>query len=275
MYSGTTFHNYSGNFVGAHQKINRSSRRLLAKTVNAKHFPDKKLLLHFEGKNGPDGIKSKSPAQNEPWHFYDPFDPDDDQLVYTILDHYRNLVTELKKDNQERAAFEAAWLSHAIVDGLTPAHHYPYEEELATLRKGEGNETRNTLKEKVLMKGDKPSEIVKNNWKAWGIGGLISTHSTFELGVAAIMAPLTFKDVSLTQDDLQEAKRIGIEQVFERSARKIALWNLYDEYGSYGWTVGLARKVRDKLAPELIHTVALGWYLALNEAGYAAKLKKS
>jgi hypothetical protein len=271
MYSGTTIHNFSGNIAGAHQKIDRASLRLLDRTVNTKQFPSKKLILYFEGKNGPDGIKSKSPAQNEPWHFYDPFDPDDDSLLDDIRDHYDNLVRELKANNFERAGFEAAWLSHALVDGLTPAHHYPYEEELMSLRGGEGNETRNTLKEKLIMKGEKPSEIARNNWQAWGIKGFMISHTTFELGCAALIAPLNFNKLELSTQQLNLAKKVGIEQVFEQAARRVALWNLYDEYMKYGWTVRLANKVRDDLVPEMIKTVGTAWYLALNEAGYAGR----
>ncbi len=50
-------------------------------------------------------------------------------LIELIKEHYKNLVKELQANNSERISFEAAWLAHAIVDGLTPAHHYPYEAE--------------------------------------------------------------------------------------------------------------------------------------------------
>ena len=143
MYSGTTFHNKSGSVLGAHQKIDRVAYRHLQKiTKQSEGFPPLKLLLHFEGKNGPDGIKRKSPAKDEPWHFYNPFDDDDTGLIEYIERHYEELVTELKKGNMERAAFNAAWLAHALVDGLTPAHHFPYEEKLIELRGGAGIESR-------------------------------------------------------------------------------------------------------------------------------------
>lgn len=125
MYSGTTFTNSSGAILGAHQKIDRVAYRHLQKiTEGAEGFPSLKQVLYFEGKNGPDGIKRKSPARDEPWHFYNPFDEDDTELLMHIDRHYTELVTELKKGNQERAAFNAAWLAHALVDGLTPAHHF-------------------------------------------------------------------------------------------------------------------------------------------------------
>src|SRR5690606_5123358 len=153
MYSGTTFTNISGNLLGVHQKFNRTARKMLSKIAETNGFPSAKVINHFEGRNGPDGVKAKSPAQDEPWHYYDPYDPDDTQLLTIIEGHFRNLVKELKEQDEEKAAFEAAWLSHALVDGLTPAHHYPYEAELERIR-GAGKETRNTIRNKLIIKGE-------------------------------------------------------------------------------------------------------------------------
>src|SRR5436190_16657511 len=126
MYSGTTLTKLSGRLMGAHQKIDRIARRHLTTLTDTDvPFPTIKNILHFEGKNGPDGIKRKSPAQDEPWHFFSPFDDTDSKIVKLINEHYDKLVEQLKADNQERAAFEAAWLAHTLVDGLTPAHYYP------------------------------------------------------------------------------------------------------------------------------------------------------
>lgn len=56
-------------------------------------------ILHFEGNNGPDGIKRKSPSQDEPWHFIDPTRADDRELIDMILDHHHNLVDALRHGN--------------------------------------------------------------------------------------------------------------------------------------------------------------------------------
>src|ERR1035441_2898896 len=97
MYSGSTFNKYSGQLLGAHQKIDRVARRHLERLLPHCQFPSAKAILQFEG-------------------------------------HYRKLVEVLKAGDRVRAAFEAAWLAHAVVDGLTPAHHYPYAEKLVELR---------------------------------------------------------------------------------------------------------------------------------------------
>src|SRR3954467_334624 len=122
MYSGSTMTPLSGRILGAHQKIDSVARRNLERMMPGCKFPRSRQIMHFEGKNGPDAIKRKSPAKDEPWHYYSPFDDDDSQLIELIRDHYNELVKRLKDGNKERTAFEAAWLAHAIVDGLTPAH---------------------------------------------------------------------------------------------------------------------------------------------------------
>lgn len=272
MYSGTTFHNRSGNIVGAHQKIDRAAYKVLSKKTGMQHFPQKKHIIHFEGKNGPDGIKSKSPAQNEPWHFYDPFDTEDTQLLQVISEHMDELTDALKEGNEERSAFEASWLAHAIVDGLTPAHHFPYEAELAKLRKGAGNETRNNIREKLIMKGDTLGEKFRNNWKMWGIGGLMTSHGMFEFGLAVAIAPLSFKKVEIRNDDLKFIQDFGFEDYFDRNARTIAMWDLYERFIAQGWTTSLSRKVRDDLMPLVIQTVATAWYICLKRAGKTSRV---
>ncbi len=271
MWSGTTLTNFSGNIFGVHQKIDRVAYRVLTDTANVKNFPSRKLILHFEGKNGPDGIKSKSPARNEPWHYIDPFDPGDTQLLDMIIEHYDQLVAELRAQNLERAAFEASWLSHAIVDGLTPAHHFPYEEKLIEMRKGQGIETRTSLKEKLIMKGETPSEKLKNNWLMWGFKGVIVSHGAFEFGVAAISAPYSFKKVQLKKDAIATARQFGMSEYFLQRLRHIALWDMYEDFSKYGWTWNLSRRVRLELMPTIIDVVAMAWYIALLEAGMTSK----
>lgn len=256
--------------MGAHQKIDRVARKHLRKiTSRDLPFPSAESLLRFEGKNGPDGIKRKSPAQDEPWHYYSPFNDQDGGLVDLITDHYNSLVKFLKSQQMERASFEAAWLAHAVVDGLTPAHHYPYEDELTKLRGGSSIENRTTIKDKLVMPGDTRREKVKNNWKMWGPKGLMTTHGLFEIGIAMIIAPLQFGDSVPTHEDFELLDKLGYLEVFRRSAREIAAMELYDAYYIKGWTPQLAYKVRAVLAPTIIKTVTLTWYSACKEAEIA------
>jgi hypothetical protein len=257
--------------LGAHQKLDRVARRHLSLLLKDESlFPTIKQILHFEGKNGPDAIKRKSPAKDEPWHYFNPFEPEDTQLLDLIDDHYKQLVKELGTKNFERAAFDSAWLAHALVDGLTPAHHFPYEEELDKLRKGAGNESRTTIKEKLVMHGDTKAELLVNNWRMWGTKGLMTTHGSFEWGFSTLIAPMSFIDAVPTDSDIRLFQEIGIRQYFVRVAREIAVLDLFNDYYEKGWNLRLAYRVRYKLAPILIKTITLSWYAAVMDAKKAS-----
>lgn len=268
MYSGTTLKGskHFDAWFGAHQKIDRTARRHLEQLLSSTSFPKRKHILRFEGLDGPDGIKRKTPAQDEPWHYFDPKDKNDTQLLDIIDDHYHNLVTALREQNDPRASFEAAWLAHAIVDGLTPAHHYPYEEELIRLRGGEGIETRTSAKEKVVMPGDSLPQMLSRNWQMWGDKGLLATHIAFEIGVAVMMMPLRFKRALPSAEDLRHANELGPRKLFVERARQIDDLRMYQLFYDSGWTPRIATIVRRQLAPTIVNTVTLVWYLAAREA---------
>ncbi len=267
MYSGTTFTSFSGRVLGAHQKIDRVARRQLERLLPSSHFPSVRSILHFEGGNGPDAIKRKSPAKDEPWHYLRPFDETDTQLIELIEEHYQMLVKALRCKDQVRSAFEAAWLAHAIVDGLTPAHHYPYEEKLVELLSGKSIATRTTIKEKILMPGENRSRQIRNNWKMWGPKGLFITHTGFEWGVAILLAPMRLRRrTQPTIDKITSFEAQPLGYWFRQLAQDIARLELYDAFYQSGWTIPLARRVRSQLAPVLIQAVALVWYGAAKEA---------
>lgn len=260
MYSGTTFRKNSGSIVGVHQKIDRIARHHLRALLSDIHaFPTSAQILHFEGNNGPDGIKRKSPSKDEPWHYIDPTKPDDRVLVSLIFDHEFNLTQALKNKNMERAAFEAAWLAHAIVDGLTPAHHYPLSDKIEELW-GKPHHERITIKDKNIIKGSSRRDTLSKNWQYWGVGGVFTAHLAFELGVAATIAPQSFQAAGPTKDDIDELERDGLETVFLKTVHKIADLKLYDEFGQSGWTRSLATRTRKVLIPEIIKVVTLAWY---------------
>lgn len=252
--------------MGVHQKIDRIARRHVVPHVPATlHFPSAHDILHFEGKNGPDGIKRKSPGVDEPWHFIDPYQFEDRELLGMIDDHIHNLGVALAEKNKERAAFEAAWLAHTIVDGLTPAHHYPLEEKLEELR-GEGMETRNTRKNKLVMPGLNRRTQLRNNWEFWGTKGVMTTHLAFEFGVASTIATLRFDNAFPSEEDLAEVKAGNFISIYQRILKSIADMNMYEEFTKAGWTRHLANETKNILLPQIIKAVTLGWYAATLEA---------
>lgn len=262
MYAGTTFRHQSGNVVGAHQRIDRVAKRHLIHHIGkSSFFPSIKTILHFEGKNGPDGIKSKSPSIDEPWHFITPNAGMDDPLIGVIKDHMYNLAQALKAEDEIRAAFEAAWLSHAIVDGLTPAHHYPLAEKIEELW-GKAHSERSTSKDKIMITGHNRRDTLSKNWQYWGMGGVFSAHISYELGVSSAIAMGSFNDIGITEEDLQRIEKEGYALYFLESVKEIDDLQTYQEYMKTGWSSYLGNVTRRKLAPVIMKNVCLAWYAA-------------
>lgn len=267
MYSGTTIRRKSGNIMGVHQKIDRIARRNLRGLPGVgPGFPTAQHILHFEGMNGPDGIKRKSPSVDEPWHYIDPTNPDDHALVEMILDHHHNLVEALRTHNQARAAFEAAWMAHAITDGLTPAHHYPLADKIEELW-GKPKEARTSIKDKNVIKGENARDTVSKNWEYWGAKGVFLTHGLFELGVATSIKTTTFRHSQPTLSWLKKADAKGLECVFLDTVRDVYELNMYETFWKQGWTTGLARQTRQTLIPKICAVITYAWYTAYREAG--------
>lgn len=265
MYAGFITSKYTADWLGAHQKFNKVAYRLTLPYVDYDAFPQLEKIQHFEGYNGPDGIKVKSPHRHEePSHFYDP-ESGQGELLEHISNHYNSLAEALSLGDMSRAAFEAAWLSHSIVDGLTPAHHYPYEDELMVMYEAARQEFRKR-RHKVWLQGDSRRQMLRHNWQMWGHKGLLSTHILFETGVAAAIVTSGFKE-NINPAKLIKARREQPLEFFKQQATAIHKLRLYDEFYRSSWTVGLARKVRYQLAPEIIQTVAIMWVLAAEEAG--------
>lgn len=257
----------SGRVIGAHQKIDRVARRHLTTYVDRRlPFPTIREILHFEGYNGPDGAKLKSPGKDEPWHFIDPAHPDDRLLSY-IRDHSANLTEALTNQDLVRAAFEAAWLAHALVDGLTPAHHDPLEEDLVRIRGGQ--EPVDGVRGKVIMPGGgSAKQFVKNNWEYWGAGGIMTAHTLFEAGVATTMKPLNFETARPSGAEVKRVVADGFEPMYLEALADIAALDMYTHYKKSGWTRQMAQLTKDVLVPTIIRMVVLAWYGA-----YAAALE--
>lgn len=258
---------FSVPIIGSHQRINRAARRHLRAThPNIVDFPTIRQLLKFEGKNGPDGIKRKSPSQDEPWHYYDPFDEEDSGLLEIIDEHFKNLVRELQLGNNVRVAFEASWLSHALVDGLTPAHHHHHYEQGLEDIYGDRHSRDSKLKKVVVPVGARQG-FFKGNWKMWGAKGLLSTHMLFEGGAALMMLVMGHRAGKPSGYDYKTAEKVGLVEYFKRMAREVAMFDMYERFYDQGWTSKLARDLHDELAPKMVKIVTIAWHLALLEAG--------
>lgn len=248
--------------MGTHQKIDRIARRELSCILPTRsYFPSTNDILHFEGKNGPDGIKSKSPARDEPWHYIDPSDHTDEEILTHIENHITNLTRALAERNYERAAFEAAWMSHAMVDGLTPAHHYPLSDKIEELW-GKPKEERLSIKEKNIIIGDNKRDTFRRNWEYWGAKGVFTTHFMFEFGVASTLSTMKFNGQRPNENELIRVTQEGVLPLYKEAVQKVYALNMYEEFYKRGWTRRLAIETRKTLLPIIINSVILGWYFA-------------
>jgi hypothetical protein len=252
----------SRSLVGTHQRFDKIAYRIFSRTKpRSAKFPSEEDILYFEGGNGPDGLKRKSPGVDEPEFFIDPKN-DNGELFADILDYQQNLKQALKDGNETRAAFFAAWLAHAVVDGLTPAHHYPYLDEKENLMAGKDFVKIFGSSVKGIMRGDSILQYVRNNWLYWGAGGLFSKHMAYEFGVALTVSSSSIRSMTpkLTKEDVKNA---DLKKDFYAALEKIDNRKIYDRFRAQGWTADLALETRQFLAPELIRMIALAWASAL------------
>jgi len=230
----------------------------------ARKFPSAKEILNFEGMNGPDGLKRKSPGVDEPEHFIQP-GHDDGVLIGYIRDHHYNLVAALKRHDRERAAFEAAWMAHAITDGLTPAHHYPFRKVVDELMSDMDYKKLFGVQIKGIMRGHTLAEAARNNWLYWGAGGVMTKHIAFEYGVAYTISPLPLKRLmpkNITREDFAAS---NFEKVFYNALAKVDAMKMYDEFLDKGWNTELIVETREVLIPEIVRAITLAWGSAFLE----------
>lgn len=256
----------TGRVIGTHQKIDRVARRHLSRYVGTDEFPSIEDILHFEGSRGPDGVKLKSPGRDEPWHFIDPsMIKADDQLLVQIENHGHNLSNAIAAKDMTRASFEAAWLAHAVTDGLTPAHHEPLKDQLKDMK--HDDERRHKVRSKVIMTGNgSRRQFIRNNWQYWGAKGIMTTHTLFEAGVATAAKPLQFNTAAITEHDKDELQRRGLIAMYIDMVEYVYELGMYDRFKRDGWTQTLARQTTRDLMPTIIHAVELAWFEAYERA---------
>ena len=252
----------SGRIIGTHQKLDKLAFKIVSKNLPKDvKFPGIKDILLFEGMGGPDGLKRKSPGKDEPMHFIIP-DKDDGKLLQIIKDHQYNLRQALTDGNEIRAAFEAAWMAHAITDGLTPAHHFPLEETQKELMTEKDFVKVFGIPIKGIMHGQNSLETLRNNWLYWGTNGHMSKHIAFEYGVAITFAALPSQR-TIPKISHAELAHPDLERAFYQSLKTVASLNMYDKFRKNGWTTDLAFETRDILLPEIIKAIALCWLASL------------
>lgn len=267
MYSTTTLVKNSklnGKLVGTHQLLDQAARKVLAKHLpRGRFFPSSREILHFEGARGPDGLKRKSPDEDDPSHMFG--ENNGAELFQQIVDHRHNLVQALKKHNQVRAAFEAAWMAHKVVDSLTPAHHFPLSEAKEELMSNKEFVKIFGEPIKGIMHGRSALETARNNWLYWGAGGYMTKHVGYEYGVAVIAAALPQRSIT-PRVDAEEFCLVDPKKVLYEAIDRLQVAQMYEQFRKDGWTVDLALATKNQLLPEIVRVIALLWYSAVEEA---------
>ena len=289
----------SGRLIGTHQKLDRAAFKFFQKvapeevifppargaalkkdiimsekTVASSQgvlFPSAKEIVYFEGAKGPDGLKRKSPGVDEPTHFILP-DDDDGVLIKDIMDRQHNLREALKKGDRTRSAFEAAWLAHALTDGLTPAHHFPYQEAVSELMSDKEYVTIFGQPVKGIMHGKSFAESTRNNWLYWGVEGVMSKHIAFEYGCAVVAKSMRNTSLfpKLNEAELAHLQRfseLDLKREFYASLAKIDNLKMYDRFRKSGWNAELALETRLILLPEIVKLITIGWLSSLPKNG--------
>ena len=267
---------HSGKLIGVHQKLDKAARKLLTRKIKGidGSFPDIKEILHFEGSRGPDGIKKKSPGVDDPDYFIVP-GKDDGVLFEIVMNHQHNLTEALKNKNRERAAFEAAWMAHALTDALTPAHHYPYRQVVDELMTDKDYKKLFGHPIKGIMRGETLLQAARNNWLYWGAGGVMTKHIAYEYGVAYIIAPIRLDRLMPKQLSSEELKNIDLKKEFYAALERIDYLKMYQHFLDSGWTTQLAVETREILIPEIVRLIVIGWAssIELAKGGQNAKKK--
>jgi hypothetical protein len=269
LYAGFVTHKRVVNFVGIHQRFDVAAYHMIERYLPAAAFPRIKDIIHFEGYNGPDGLnvkangglkhlKPRQQGDEKPSHFYDPVS-ESGEIPHLIESHYRALVAALKRGDMIRAAFESSWMAHYIGDGLTPAHHWPWEDKIA--------EAASQAREAVRS-GDagKVTALLKKNWAIWGAKGHMTTHMNFEFGIAFALLVFPIRP-EFSDLELARARAAGPVAYFKSEAREVAGLDLYGRFYKEGWNADIATIIKNQLAPQASRTIGTIWLLALLEAG--------
>lgn len=272
MYSRATPFQKADKIAGTHQKIDRAARLVLREIISKNqklskiHFPKIDEILVFEGNGGPDGIKTKSPGKDEPWHFVEPYG-DLTPIRNYVENHLFNLSKALVNENYVRASFEAGWMAHAITDALTPAHQYPMTDKIIEIS-GKKPEERDKLIKKMFLSGENWRERILNNWEYIGPKGVMSSHMFYEMGVATMITSFSARKLSKMpeKDEIQLVLNGGFMTLFEEKIKWVADQKYYETYLEKGWTTALARDTKQELLPEISKIVALGWLEGIRRA---------
>jgi hypothetical protein len=152
-----------------------------------------------------------------------------------------------------------------IIDGLTPAHHQPFKEQL------KANDPRaeaeaNSILRRIFVPGTNFRDLFERNWQRLGPRGVGTNHILFEAGIDFIVMPIrpkSFPTVDITVEEIKKAKSGHFLEMYWKSVKHVDSLQMFERYEKDSWTPDLADDVREKLIPEVIRMVILAWIAAI------------
>jgi len=177
-----------------------------------------------------------------------------------------NLHSAIVKKDTIRAAFEAAWGSHLVIDGLTPSHHQPYWEQVGLLSDKDRAKINSRLK-RIFLSGESVPKILKNNWSLVGPKGIGTNHILFEAGIESLLLYTTPSRLatSLSSKDQKYLQKHSFWPYYLKSVREIASFDFFDRYQKKGWSTDLAEDVGTYLIPAAVKMTTAFWYASIEK----------
>ncbi len=125
MFSGVMGRKVTVPLFSTHHLLNRLAYTLLPKTLEK---PSLEAIQHYSGHYGPDGDALRWTGKDSA-HAYNP-DTGEGGALKETSKHLKKASIALGKKHLEQAAYHFAYVSHFIVDALTPAHHVGWKKQV-------------------------------------------------------------------------------------------------------------------------------------------------
>ncbi|MEA3429749.1 MAG: hypothetical protein U9R08_00600 [Nanoarchaeota archaeon] len=237
-------------FLGTHQKIDFASYiSAFGKLFNKKRFPNYNWIEVSSGALGPDMLWLRG-LQKSSWHVYNPRTKKGGACT-AVQRFYDKLVMELskKRPKMRKAGKYAAWLSHFIVDALTPSHQ-------------EGRyKIKEPIKDWFDPHWDENKSPVLNFWK---------NHALFEIRIALMYMFKKLNRAKMNKKFIktcrQKFRTDKVKEYIEKKSREVYKLKIYDVYKRLGFNKNVKMLITRRLVPIMVSTVATVWRNAYIES---------
>ncbi|HOZ36509.1 MAG TPA: hypothetical protein PLR18_01615 [bacterium] len=205
---------------------------------NFSNFIKLKDVYKYDGGYGPDrfwcrGERSTSEA------YYNPSNGEGGALKQ-VAEHYRMTVARAARNLTWGKEF--TWMSHFVVDALSPAHHFGQKRKTKKKYRDWDDPYFNYLTQMRSFKNKHPLfEGLTNFWQVFSG----RTDAYFE--------------------KLEQVNGANIEIFMLNMIYKVREMKLYEEFVEKGWSRELWQKIKIKLLPQIEYALAAVWWSLMKE----------